>query len=207
MGVHLGGAGRAASTRSPSTRSPGRVYQTFGSNGEAQAFMDANYAAAANRIPLRQAYAVGAYTSEASNVYRYVGDYYRAGRPVPAFVQETVDGLEQVFRNPVATLQHDIVAYRGFGAHYAAIRGLKVGDTFTDPSFVSTSVLPSHAWGGSTNATIRLPKTTRAIYAEPHSMQRGEGELILDRGTTFRVVTPATATTPPVLEVVAQITR
>lgn len=68
----------------------------------------------------------------------------------------------------------------------------EIGQTFTDPSFVSSSLLPEIAAERPSNvfATIRVPAGTPAIYlGEPGRGLPGyEHEILLRRNTRFRVL-------------------
>ena len=81
------------------------------------------------------------------------------------------------------------------------------GQTFTNHSFTSTGIASGTGFGGDVKYEIFAPKGTRAIYAEPasyygdtvgmheklykagqsYSSVGGEAEVILQRGTDFRI--------------------
>jgi len=73
------------------------------------------------------------------------------------------------------------------GVDKAAVANWKVGQTVTDKGFVSTSTRQGSAFFQDKSAVIKItiPKGTKAI--QPRTGNRREKELILNRGTKFRV--------------------
>lgn len=78
----------------------------------------------------------------------------------------------------------------------AGIRRL-VGQQIQDEGFLSTSLNTKEIQGrlgpnarmyrGEVYMEIEVPAGTRSIWAEPHTMMKGENELILDRGTRLEI--------------------
>jgi len=67
------------------------------------------------------------------------------------------------------------------------MRQLKPGDEFTDKGFVSTSLVSWEAFKERVNVRITIPKGSRAAYLEDLTENKGEFEMLLARGSTFRV--------------------
>ena len=100
-------------------------------------------------------------------------------------------------------LEEDLVVARGIGGLFSKefFESHEVGDLFTDNGFVSTSRNPAaadtfvvdtpYAEGGGVSLTILLPAGTRAISASAalgHPAEGFEAEVLLARGTTFRII-------------------
>ena len=58
--------------------------------------------------------------------------------------------------------------------------------TFVDKAFVSSGASVSDAWGG-VKSHIYVPKGSQAMYVDPISTFKGEHELLIQRGSTFRL--------------------
>lgn len=196
MGKHTSGGGRKVRM--------GRVQNSsslsFPNDEAALAFMNANYP---SRLPYKASESIYLYTSNQNGVYAAVNGALRNNTVNDLHKQrkDVIDGLDAAFRHPDSVINHNITVYRGFGGYSQKLTNMQAGDTFTDNGFVSASVLPSLTWGESRLVEIRLKPGTRAVWAAPHAIQPNEGELILNRGTSFRVLSPATSVAPMVLEV------
>ena len=162
--------------------------------------MNANYP---SRIPYKASESIYLYTSNQNGMYAAINKVLRQGGTLPRQRQEVLDGLDAAFKLDSSVLQHNLTVYRGFGDYSQKMAGLQAGDTFTDNGFVSTSVLPSLTWGDTRLVEIRVKPGARAVWAAPHAIQPNEGELIINRGSRFRVVASATNTSPMVLEVLS----
>jgi alpha-L-fucosidase len=136
--------------------------------------------------------------------YERINRYLRREEPNALFFPEEIADLDSAFRKPAATLRHDLTVVRAFGEYNQDLRRLNVGDTFYDAGFVSTTVLPRGLeWGvGDTNVEIRVPKGVRALWTPKVAVHPEEGELLLGRGVSFRVV--GMNGQQPILEVVGQ---
>lgn len=199
MGKHTSGGGRksrlgrvASSSLSPTL--------SFDNDSAALAFMNENYP---SRLPYKASESIYLYTSNQNGMYAAINGALRNGKvgDLPRQRKEVLDGLDAAFRLDSSVISHSLSAYRGFGAYSQKMATMQAGDTFTDNGFVSASVLPSLTWGDSRLVEIRVKPGTRAVWAAPHAIQPNEGELILNRGSRFRVVSPATNTAPMVIEV------
>lgn len=82
---------------------------------------------------------------------------------------------------------HDVVLYRGVGGDkaQAMLERLKPGDTYTDKGYASTTVDPNAQFGGS---RVIIEASKRATMAPIPSTAPNEYEVLLARGTTFRVL-------------------
>jgi len=88
---------------------------------------------------------------------------------------------------------------------FEQLKSIIMNQTFTNHAFTSTGIATGTGFGGDVKYKILAPKGTKAIYAEPqsyygntssgglykagqsYSSVGGEAEIILQRGTTFRV--------------------
>ena len=113
-----------------------------------------------------------------------------------------VAGLTGLFRN---SGHFDDIVVAARSASEADLKRLLVGSSAYNPAFTSTGVHSSSAFDGDVRYKIYAPKGTRGIYAEPQSnygatspdrlYKKGmhysrvgsEAEIILQRGTEFRV--------------------
>lgn len=101
-------------------------------------------------------------------------------------------------------MDHDAVVYRTLADPSGHILGgLQVGSTFTDHGYVSTTANRNFmdTWAtkpGRVDMHITLKKGTAAAPMAKQSQFGNEKELLLGRGSKFRVtkIVPATATTP-----------
>ncbi|WP_100331278.1 ADP-ribosyltransferase [Bacillus xiapuensis] len=69
------------------------------------------------------------------------------------------------------------------------MKNLQVGKTFTDYGFVSTNPLKDSTFieGSKTLMHIHVPAGTNCAYIDPISEYPGEEEVLLDKGTTFKI--------------------
>ncbi len=120
--------------------------------------------------------------------------------------------MDMLYEN-APTIPEDMVLYRGVHSDYSdkLMRSYEVGDLFQDPAYSSTTISLESAeiWASSHNADyvpsvpsekppglileIIAPAGTRGIYLPAYlggQVDHGdELEVLLDRGTTFRVIT------------------
>lgn len=196
MGKHSSGGGRKISLGRTAASSQ---TVSFENDNEAFDFMNENYL---HQLPNRAAESIYLYTSNQNGMYAAINNHLRQNASLHVKRREVLDGLDAAFALDGSVLKHSFTVYRGFGAYSKKMAELKAGDTFTDNGFVSASVLPSLTWGDSPLVSIRVRPGTRAIWASPYAIQPNEGELILNRGSRFRVIAPATSTAPMMLEVI-----
>lgn len=109
------------------------------------------------------------------------------------------DSLDAAF-SKAAPLKEDVVTYRGFRPGSSEhLESLKIGDTFEDPGYASSSadenVAVRYSKGGGEGkpgpvAIITIPKGSKGIYI-PEALGEDdfeEKEFLLPRGTKFKVV-------------------
>lgn len=108
-------------------------------------------------------------------------------------------GLDQAFKRPTSRVPNDTVTYRGVSS--ARALGLNadtgdlsklVGSEYVEHGYMSTAV-EGGGFGGNIKMTVKIPKGHPAIYVsqrgDPLSVYgTSEKELLLDRGTKFRIV-------------------
>lgn len=68
------------------------------------------------------------------------------------------------------------------------ISQFKVGALWTDPAFMSTTILKDGVFGGSVRFEILVTPGTKGRYIGRKSSHPGEQEFLLDKGTEFRVL-------------------
>lgn len=83
-------------------------------------------------------------------------------------------------------LKNDIIGYRTLDID--PYTGYEVGDIFTEPQFISTSVIPGKALDKPYKITLYITKGSKAAYIEPISKFPSQRELLLDRDCTYRVI-------------------
>lgn len=203
MGDHTGGGnrkGRGARVVAGRTASE---YVTFADADAANAFMDVNYTPLLRALRSDEKDAFAFWSSEQSNTYRYINGHLRKGEPLTTYRQGILDAMDRAFTRPEAVLQHDLTVERTFTGYQAEINRLPVGATFTDYGFSAATVQPGGLSSGQ-SVQIRVPRGARALYIAPLA-RYPEGELLLNRGTTFRIAKASERGAPPVLEVVGQM--
>ncbi|HOY80498.1 MAG TPA: ADP-ribosyltransferase [Rhodoglobus sp.] len=108
-------------------------------------------------------------------------------------------GLDQAFKRPTSRVPNDTVTYRGVSS--ARALGLNadtgdlsklVGSEYVEHGYMSTAV-EGGGFGGNIKMTVKIPKGHPAIYVsqrgDPLSVYgTSEKELLLDRGTKFKIV-------------------
>lgn len=142
------------------------------------------------------------------SIRSYTEEYYadinyalRQGNPIEegSIVGRNIEGLDEAFKR-APNVPENLIVNRGIPS--SVIAGLNKGDVFQDKGFVSTTISPKTQFGN-TQVEIRVPKGSKGIYVASISAYDTEYELLLNRGTKFRVVD----TNPPgnahmILEVV-----
>lgn len=177
-------------------------YTIFTNDAEAEAFMNANYASSVRSLSGDEKDAFAAWSSEQSNTYRYINGHLRKGEPLTTYRRGILDAMDRAFTRPEAVLQHDLTVERTFTGYQAEINRLPVGAIFTDYGFSAATVHPGGLSSGQ-SVPIRVPRGTRALYISPLA-RYPEGELLLKRGTAFRIAKASERGEPPILEVVGQ---
>jgi hypothetical protein len=105
-----------------------------------------------------------------------------------------IEQIDKVFADSPG-LAHDIKVYRGFGHDGLPAQNM-TGAEFVDHGFISTSVNKSTTSGFSSDnilLEITVPKGMKGIALDtPSGSYNGEGEVLLNRGTKFRVISDHT---------------
>ncbi|MFE6308121.1 ADP-ribosyltransferase [Nocardiopsis sp. NPDC057823] len=138
------------------------------------------------------------------NLYRDAGPAGRIAETLPdkrgrgmyPDAQDVLDIIERLDHATDAPLPEGVEAVRGvYGFDHLAPGGTAdpstlIGRTFTDPGFMSASLGPRpSAAGGSPTDLIRLtlPPGTRGLWVGDRSLHPHEREIILARGTAYRI--------------------
>lgn len=131
-------------------------------------------------------------------MYRTVNSALRSGKPIPRGDRKDVERMDRAFAR--ASTKEPMTVYRGISKDFSD--KLLEGATFKDPGFSSSTSNKNTAeafshFSGSKGAVmeIRVPKGSKAISLENISAFGGatsnassEGEILLNRGGTYRVV-------------------
>jgi hypothetical protein len=167
-------------------------------------FMNDAYAAGIAALPQAEQDALDSWTREGSNVHNSINLYLRHDiEPMSNYYLDRLGEIDRTFKRSAAVLRHDITVYRSFSAHFDTIKQLPIGAVFTDYGFSSTTVSPNGLGWDTPNVEIRVPKRTRALWTAPVAVVPDEGELLLGRGTAFRVI--GRNGDVPILEVIGQV--
>jgi hypothetical protein len=131
--------------------------------------------------------AIKAYTDGS---YSKLNAALRAGKPMDAAQATLAAHLDTAIRK--SKIKEDITTYRGvkepakfFGEN------VKIGTVIVDNGYISTSKNPStgHGWSGDgLVAKIKLPKGSSALDVSPMSLHSSEAEVLLPRGSMFKIV-------------------
>lgn len=142
----------------------------------------------------------GSYFREVNKALR--DGVYSAGK-APRDVAERIDRCTEAL--DAFEVAEDVVVYRGIGSMRAMANFLEVteaeldkmvrdgalgqlvGNRASDDAFMSTGVSPGKAWSGPKVVAL-VPKGTHALYVEPVSRNKGEKELLVQRGSRYEVV-------------------
>lgn len=123
--------------------------------------------------------------------YEAINGYLRGMEEEQPTVRESIEALDSVLKK--GSIPEDTIVYRGMDP--GLLEGLKAGDSFKDKGYVSTSLSEKAAsefgWMESP-AEIRVPKGFNGGYVDMiqrmSPTQRREYELLLPRGTSFRML-------------------
>lgn len=98
-----------------------------------------------------------------------------------------IDGAMETFREDLNLFRR--TEPRSFGMTHGDDPASMVGKTFRDDGYMSTTVNPDNsALDGSVDLTIRAPRGSKGVYIERVSEFPLEQEMLLARGTKYRVV-------------------
>lgn len=99
--------------------------------------------------------------------------------------------IDRAFKRPTSKLGDNMILHRAmnwsdFGDKVA--RGeIGVGSSWTDKGFTSTAATKG-GWGGNVQMRIRAPKGISALHINGKSAHPAEEEVLLNRGTSFRIL-------------------
>ena len=138
--------------------------------------------------------------------YEDINPYLREGRygsgddpDMERLIDNATRGLNQfvlsenmhVYRKSDDDLFHDIDVHLGHGANsvreFVDQINASKGSVVSDKGFTSTSTRSS-TWSGRVHFEIMVPKGTKCAYVDSISRNHGERELLLNRGTNFKIV-------------------
>ena len=169
-----------------------REYKHFDDKSGAYVWADDSYGKLNNKINQRERQAIFTYTG--SNKYVEWNKALRQNEPISAEIEGLTKNLDMALSK--ARLSEDVVVWRA-GEIYNNIGSLDrvVGTVIQDKGYVSTALTESTAkgfmaLGKRTMMQIRLPKGMKAASVNPE-----EYEVLLPRGTSFRVIDTYTHTT------------
>lgn len=145
-----------------------------------------------------EAYANISSYPEAESIQAYTADWYfdindnlRKGRKSDAETQKMINDLDTALEKS-SRMPSDALSYRGVDG-----LNLRIGQTVTDKAFVSTSLNKSKAAEFTTSGTmleIKVPKGSKAMYLNSLSDYKDEKELLLGRGSSFKITGSRTET-------------
>lgn len=160
-------------------------------------WMDSQYQAWLSSLPDTEKRAVSTYTGSS---YQSINSELRAGKSafdieadLPNLsARTTVGRIERALGK--AKAPEDIVVWRKFRSREIQARVKEsgaeslTGTTFRDWGYSSTSIRTG-VWSGEIEAMIVVRKNTRgAAWVRPISQHRGEDELLIQRGTRYKVL-------------------
>ncbi|MBO2461701.1 ADP-ribosyltransferase [Actinomadura violacea] len=145
---------------------------------------------------------IGRDSPEGQAIRQYTGDYFGPlnnelrGQQFDDLPEEFIDpadarglvaGMDDAF-GKVEPTRYEIRTQRGVrnGEDIFGPVGSRVGKTWTDKGFMSTS--PTAPFHGDTSVLVELPAGSRVMRTGHLSSHGGEGELLLPRGSRFEVV-------------------
>ena len=145
---------------------------------------------------------------ERKAIYSYTGHYYKDMNKALRGLIKPDNKTAQLIKDCEAGLKksritEDVIAHRGIGSLSDVAKTLNVDPkilknkqaveslvrsqhTFVDKAFVSSGASAQDAWGG-VKSHIYVPKGSQAMYVNPISHFKGEHELLIQRGSTFRL--------------------
>lgn len=106
-----------------------------------------------------------------------------------SFVKEEISGLDGAFAK--AALSQSITVYRGItkNAFESIKNSFRVGNVMHDASFVSTTLNANYSkYFGDHQIAISVPQGSKAIPMGALARWAHEGEVLLNRGTRFKVL-------------------
>lgn len=147
-------------------------------------------------------------SDERTGIQNYTGSYYTEMNSAmrerrinqsryKKYIDDATTGLEKW------EVQEDVIVWRGISSSRTFAQSVFnvseqeliqmfndrtiIGQTFTEYGFASTGVTKGAGWSKQISAEIYVPKGTKAMYVDPISKHRDEKELLLQRGTVFKI--------------------
>ncbi|MDN5384526.1 ADP-ribosyltransferase, partial [Streptomyces sp. LB8] len=143
-------------------------------------------------LPLEKKQGLITYTGIA---YDSINSHLRYGTDVPQHILDTIESMDEVM--DARPVPEDIMVVRGTGVDHIKVGGRPIdspldmlGGTFDDKAFTSTALGKTPpppfdqkpVW-----MHLRVPKGTPALWLEPITQVKGERELLLAKGSHYRV--------------------
>lgn len=129
--------------------------------------------------------------AEQKAISSYTGGGYEAMNKALRFGLHTPDEKIKALTDFIdrCSLPEEVVVSRRVSNEYASflLQHAKQGQEFVEFGFASTSV-NHNTWSGNVKFEVRLPKGTRAAGVQSLSSHPGEQEVIVQRGTVWRVL-------------------
>ena len=152
-----------------------------------------------NKLPADQRIGVREYTG---STYTQMNNYLRKnkfGKGENPYIEKLIRDCERgiakqklpesvmVWRKSSAQLLEKLgLTYAGDPEAFVKETQRRVGSTVKDKGFTSTST-KTNRWSGSVHYEIKIPKGASAAYVNQISEHEGEMEIIINRGTIYRV--------------------
>jgi hypothetical protein len=155
------------------------------SNKAGKAYGDANWNDFLDNLDPEAHNALHTYSD---HYYTQINDPLREGVKLSDDMQHVVDNMDRVMgSHPVP---ENIMVVRGTDVSYLNMRSpLEMeGNFFDDPGYTSTSLGKDPAFAFQpVHLHLRVPKGTPALWIDHISANKGERELLLARGTGYKV--------------------
>ncbi|MFI9610872.1 ADP-ribosyltransferase, partial [Streptomyces sp. NPDC052023] len=129
------------------------------------------------------------------SAYDPINNHLRFGTDVPQRILDTIRNMDEIM--DARPVPEDIMVVRGTGVDHVKVNGLPIespldmiGGTFDDKAFTSTALGKTPpppfdqkpVW-----MHLRVPKDTPALWLEPITQVKGERELLLAKGSEYKV--------------------
>ncbi|MBX9395106.1 protein phosphatase, partial [Streptomyces sp. TRM72054] len=129
------------------------------------------------------------------SAYDPINSHLRYGTDVPQHILDTIKNMDEIM--DARPVPEDVMVVRGTGVDHVKVDGLPIdspldmlGGTFDDKAFTSTALGKTPpppfdqkpVW-----MHLRVPKDTPALWLEPITQVKGERELLLAKGSEYKV--------------------
>ncbi|MFI7497911.1 ADP-ribosyltransferase [Streptomyces sp. NPDC049687] len=124
------------------------------------------------------------------SAYDPINNHLRYGTDAPRHILDTIDNMDEVMH--ARPVPEDIMVVRGTGIDHLKLKSPldMQGGVFDDKAFTSTALgktPPPPFDAKPVRMHLRVPKDTPALWLESITQVKGERELLLARGTQFKV--------------------